>query len=235
MYEWWGGRLQRIEVFVLGELFVARGFFYDASGRLSREEWDDSGDGVPETVLLYEYESHGWLSQRVRQRGEVDNVVHYEYDEAGRLSRKESDDVIAGIQTVLYTNNCPRRNEVSSRVADGAGLTKEGVDRRNRSHCAGGLSGPSMKPPRGPRRGKDASLPGSRYRSGAPARPRSAGSRTTCASHGPRRDGALGRRPLLTACAHETPSRPEYRRQSSSCRATCQWAAAPFSSILRGK
>jgi len=64
---------------------------YDASGKLTREEWDDGDDGVADRITVYAYDACGNLRDRsARRDGEdPDSVEHWRYDADGHLRRYE--------------------------------------------------------------------------------------------------------------------------------------------------
>jgi hypothetical protein len=64
---------------------------YDASGKLTREEWDDGADGVADRITGYAYDACGnLLDQSVsREEGNPVSTEHWRYDADGNLRRYE--------------------------------------------------------------------------------------------------------------------------------------------------
>jgi antitoxin component YwqK of YwqJK toxin-antitoxin module len=86
------GRLDHEDRFYIeGAEYESSTWRYDASGKLTREEWDDGANGVADRLTDYAYDACGNLLDHSvsREEGDPVSTEHWRYDADGHLRRYE--------------------------------------------------------------------------------------------------------------------------------------------------
>ena len=99
---------------------------YDSNGNVTRELYDQEGDGKPDRVTVYQYNSDDKVVRELSDEngdGLPNRVTSFEYDSNGRLTRREEDNdgdgAIDDTSTITYDSHGNITQETSDYNGDG--------------------------------------------------------------------------------------------------------------------